>query len=73
MKNLDWKATEKRARSMTDEGLIWSRVDCNEAATAADALERAGCSVSKSGGYYRDEAGVYAAELAGRRAKAARS
>jgi uncharacterized membrane protein len=59
----------RRARAMTDEALRYARKDANEAADAADALERAGCRVSKSGGYYRDEACVYAAELRRREAR----
>jgi hypothetical protein len=52
-----------RARSMTVEALKWSANDASEAAEMAEDLERAGCRVSKSGGYYRDEATIYRAEL----------
>lgn len=59
----DFSAIEDRARQMTDSALAWSRQDANGAAEAADALELAGCRVLKTGGWYRDEAGVYAAEI----------
>lgn len=52
-----------RARKMSVPALIYSRRDAAEAARAADALELAGCRVLKTGGYYRDEASVYAREL----------
>lgn len=53
----------RRARAMSDSALRFSRQDANEAADATETLERAGCRVSKTGGFYRDEATVYAAEL----------
>jgi hypothetical protein len=61
--NIDFEATTARARRMTDEELIWSVYDAAEAADLAEALERDGCPVSKTGGYYRDEAMIYRAEL----------
>lgn len=61
----------RRARRMDAGSLAWSRRDARDAAAMADALEAAGCAVLKTGGYYRDEAGVYAAEQ--RRRAAARA
>jgi hypothetical protein len=69
--SLDFKFAATKAKLMTDAGLVWSANDCVKAAEAADAMELAGCRVSKTGGYYRDEAGVYRAELAKRAKKAA--
>lgn len=63
MTDLNWTETKRRARGMTIEALLWSAQDASEAADMAEALERAGCRVSKSGGYYRDEASVYRAEI----------
>lgn len=60
---LDTTTVARRAHAMSDAALRFSRKDANEAAHAADALELAGCRVTKDGGYYRDEATVYAAEL----------
>ena len=65
--NLDFAETKRRAKGMTLEALLYSANDAAEAAIMAEALERAGCPVSKSGGYYRDEASVYRAEIARRR------
>jgi len=62
-KQLDTTEVARRARAMSDQALRFSRQDANEAAEAAERLERAGVRVSKDGGYYRDEATVYAAEL----------
>ena len=59
----DFALLTEIARGMTNAALFYSRKDANEAADAADALERAGCRVLKTGGFYRDEAGVYAAEI----------
>lgn len=59
----DFAALTERARNMTNDALRYSRKDANEAAKAADELDRAGYKVLKSGGYYRDEAGVYGAEM----------
>lgn len=60
---------KRRARGMTDAALLWSANDASEAAEMAEDLERAGCRVSKTGGYYRDEASVYRTELRRREAK----
>lgn len=60
---INFDETKKRARRMTDAALIWSANDAAEAAEMAEELERAGCPVQKTGGYYRDEASVYRTEL----------
>lgn len=65
---LDFTETKRRARGMTLEALRWSAEDASKAADMAENLERAGCRVSKSGGYYRDEASVYRAEICRREA-----
>ena len=52
-----------RARYMGAEALAYSANDAYEASQAADALERAGCPVLKTGGYYSDEAAIYSEEL----------
>lgn len=63
VKGLDFQATARRARRMSDAALAFSRRDAHEAAVNADALAAAGIApVDKDGGYYRDEATVYAAE-----------
>ena len=69
--SLDFSATARVARRMTDDALAFTVRDCFEAGEAAFALELAGCRVSKSQGYYSDEATVYAAEIARRAAKVA--
>lgn len=63
---IDTEATAARARKMDLAALRWNAQDAHEAALAAEEMERAGCSVSKTGGFYRDEATVYRAELARR-------
>lgn len=63
MRTLDFEETRRRAQRMTIEQLHWSRADANAAANASDALECAGFRVDKTGGYYRDEAGVYRDEI----------
>jgi hypothetical protein len=67
-KQLDWEATEARARSMSVACLLYAIKDCREAAEAAWQLEKAGNPVSKTQGYYHDELGVYAQELERRQA-----
>lgn len=62
-KQLDFTACRARARRMTDASLAFAANDAAEATDAAEELERAGCRVSKTGGYYRDEAAVYREEL----------
>jgi hypothetical protein len=66
----DFSALKIRARKMSQEALVWNANDASEAAEMAEGLERAGCRTSKSGGYYRDEAGVYRTELRIRRKRA---
>lgn len=61
--NIDFAGIKSRARKMTTEALRWSANDASEAAEMAEDLEKAGCRVSKTGGYYRDEACVYRAEI----------
>lgn len=61
--NIDTAEITRRARKMTLEALEYSAQDASAAAVAAEDLERAGCRVQKTGGYYRDEATVYRAEL----------
>ena len=67
MKQLDFAATEERARGMTVAMLLFSIRDCHEAGEAAWAIEKAGCPVTKTQGYYHDELSVYARELERRR------
>ncbi len=64
----DFAALATRAATMSLTALRYSADDCAKAAEAADALERAGCRVLKTGGYYRDEASVYRAEIRARTA-----
>jgi len=59
---IDWVAKKAQAKRMSDAELIGARLDCHEAAQAAECLVKAGCWVSKTEGYYRDEASVYANE-----------
>lgn len=59
----DFETLTKRARKMSDAALQYSADDASDAAEMAENLERAGCRVSKSGGFYRDEATVYRTEL----------
>jgi hypothetical protein len=61
--NIDTAEITRRARRMSVEALRYSAKDASEAALAAEDLERAGCRVLKTGGYYRDEATVYRTEL----------
>jgi hypothetical protein len=61
--NIDTAEVTRRARKMSLEALTWSANDAHEAAVAAEDMERAGCRVQKTGGYYRDEATVYRLEL----------
>tara|TARA_R110000851_G_scaffold120002_2_gene248113 strand:- start:3681 stop:4166 length:486 start_codon:yes stop_codon:yes gene_type:complete len=66
---IDTDAVRARARKMSIAELEWNANDAHEAAIAAEELERAGVSVSKTGGFYRDEATEYRVEL-GRRLSA---
>ena len=67
MKNLDWNEIARRAKTMTVSELSFAIKDCREAGEAAWELEKAGCPVSKTQGYYSDESSVYCAELKERR------
>lgn len=69
IKQLDTETTRRIARKMTMDCLRWSAKDAWEAAQASEELERAGCRVDKTGGYYRDEAAVYRTEIRRREAK----
>lgn len=69
MQQLNWTEIERRAKLMTVESLTFAADDAVQAAFAAEDLEKAGCRVSKSGGYYRDEASVYRTELRRRSGK----
>lgn len=60
---IDTDAVRARALRMSNEELRGAAGDASEAARAAEDLERAGVRVSKTGGFYRDEACVYLAEL----------
>ena len=66
----DFDGLKTRARRMTVEALRYSAEDALEAALAAASMEAAGCPVSKTEGFYRDEASVYRTELLRREAKA---
>lgn len=59
----DFDAIRARAREMTEQALLWSIHDCMEAAGWAGEIEKAGCRVGKTEGYYTDEAAIYRAEL----------
>tara|TARA_R110000822_G_scaffold120633_4_gene254160 strand:- start:4210 stop:4431 length:222 start_codon:yes stop_codon:yes gene_type:complete len=61
--NIDQTEIRRRARRMTVEALRFSANDALEASDAAELLERTGNYVSKTGGYYRDEAAEYRYEL----------
>ena len=66
---IDTATVRRLARGMSVECLEWSANDAAEAAEMAERLEREGCRVQKTGGYYRDESTEYRAELARRMAK----
>lgn len=59
-KQIDWAATEEKARNMSDEVLYFAILDIRKTLRNADALDRE--DGGNRGGYYRDEAGVYHAE-----------
>lgn len=65
MKQLDWSATEERARTMSDAQLNGALADILKVLPNVRAIERAGWlpDGAKSEGYYCDEASVYRAEL----------
>lgn len=63
-KQLDWAAVEAKASEMPFKALHYARLDCAKTATAFDHVDReSGTDVA---GYYRDEASVYAREMARR-------
>jgi len=62
-RQLDWNATQARAREMTVPELHYAMLDCHKAAEAAWQLEKAGNRVDKTQGYYHDEASVYWSEM----------
>ena len=61
----DFKATEDKARTMTDDALAAIVKDCYEAAQAAEELVRAG--IASNPGKYWDEMCTYGDELARRK------
>lgn len=63
----DFAALKTRAGRMSIAELEYAAKDAFEAAQCAEALEAAKCYVSKTGGFYRDEASVYRTELRIRR------
>ena len=68
--SIDSAAVRAHARAMSIEALAWSARDAWEAAQAAENLEAAGFYITKSGGFYRDEASAYRAELRRREVQA---
>jgi hypothetical protein len=68
MKQLDWEATEARARQMTEDEIMAALADIAKVIPNVRAIERAGWlpAEAKSEGYYCDEASVYRRELAHR-------
>lgn len=65
MEHVNWTVTEAKAARMTDAQLVYARRDAREAAEALEGAVVPG----KDAGYYRDEASVYARELARRVAR----
>ena len=66
-KQLDFAATQEKAQEMSDAQLIGAIRDIQNTLPSADAMDRA--DGTSRGGYYRDEASVYHAEMNKRRAK----
>ncbi len=64
---IDWSGTEKQARAMLDNELLFAIRDCRKAGKASRDLENAGNFVSKTEGFYLDESYVFSAELMKRR------
>lgn len=58
----DFEMLRRIAARMSPAALLWTANDASAAAEMAEKLERAGCRVLKSSGYYRDEASFYRAE-----------
>jgi hypothetical protein len=67
MKTLDWNATEEKARRMTVAELHYALLDIQKTLPLADARDRENGGATCDGGFYRDEASVYRAEIERRR------
>jgi hypothetical protein len=65
-KQINWSETEERAKEMSGSELHWALVDILKTLPYADTMDRE--LGTDDGGYYRDEASVYRAELARRKA-----
>lgn len=66
-KQLDWNATEQKAKQMDERALWYAILDIQKVLPSSDALDRN--DNGNRGGYYRDEASVYHREIANRRGK----
>lgn len=64
-RNIDWNAVAERAANMTSETLHYARLDAADTARIWDADPSR--DTDGNGGYYRDEASIYAAEQNKRR------
>tara|TARA_R110000787_G_scaffold28825_5_gene78524 strand:- start:4090 stop:4359 length:270 start_codon:yes stop_codon:yes gene_type:complete len=60
---LNWETIQQKAEGMSLAALGYAISDCHSAGLAAFALAQGGCAVSKTQGYYADEASVYHAEV----------
>jgi len=60
MRHIDWAAKEKQARNMTDSELHYARLDARKAAEIWNRDPEADS--DGNGGYYLDEASIYARE-----------
>lgn len=65
-RTLDFAACADKARTMTIESLHYALLDIRKTLPVADRFDRE--DGGNRGGYYRDEASVYHAEIARRRA-----
>lgn len=63
-KQIDEAVVADRAKGMTVSELVYSRMDAAKTAEAFDAIDRA--HGTDTADYYRDEAAIYARELAAR-------
>lgn len=63
-KTLDWATVEAKAAGMSLAALHYARLDCAKTAANFDASDRQ--FGEDNAGYYRDEASVYAREMARR-------
>jgi len=68
-KILDWDQTERHAKTLTDNELLYAIRDCTKAGESSNRLENSGHRVSKDQGFYHDERGVYSKELRKRQGK----